>query len=115
MLSHFVNCKVKKVEYFNVQSFVDESFYNLNFSRMENGKRKSKKTSKLQDQLSNQIQRRVLEQSLQDEHEFVDLNNFCFDTVSQNMKKSGDQLSEELKASKTRSRMTQEIKRCFLD
>jgi len=32
-LSSFLNFKIQKIGFFNIQNFVDESFYNLNFDK----------------------------------------------------------------------------------
>ncbi len=47
MFGSFLNCKIKKVNFFDIHNFVDESFYNLNFDKNERRSKKAKKTTKL--------------------------------------------------------------------
>jgi hypothetical protein len=60
--SEFLNCELRKVDFFSLSSFVDEAFYNLDFEK-ENTyrKKKSKKTStKFEEKVKNRINKKVL-------------------------------------------------------
>ena len=61
MIADFLNVKIRKIGFFNIQKFVDESFYNLNYEKGMNIK-KRKKQMKKTDQIKTQIQRKIYEQ-----------------------------------------------------